>query len=235
MMLSRFKRTYNRRPVPRNYKSLKCMRVSYSQFAEDLMVSNILGYNKSKGYYVDIGCNHPINYSNTYIFYQRGFHGVCIDPNSNYEKDWQRYRPRDLFKQFAVGIDEGNLSYLEYEGFPECNRIVNDKELTELNKKGVHPKYTKRKIKLKRLTDILNNIKWLPKSFDYLTIDCEHLDLEVLRSNDFNFYRPKVISIEDLDFDDNCSEIFTYLTELGYKKVGQFGLSKIFTDENIQF
>ena len=224
-----------KRPFPSNYKALKCMRVSYSQFAEDLMVSNILGYEKNNGYYVDVGCNHPINYSNTYIFYQRGFHGVCIDPNSNYEKDWKRYRPRDLFIPHGVGLDESNLCYIEYNNFPECNRVVTDKGLALLNKEGEHPKYTKRSIEVKSLADILQDVEWLPKNFDYLTIDCEHLDLEVLKTNNFNFYRPKVISIEDLDFDDNCSEIFKYLNKFGYKKKGQFGLSKIFTDESVQF
>ena len=231
-MLNRLIRSYSRRPFPRNYKALKCMRVSYSQFAEDLMVSNILGYEKENGYYVDVGCNHPINYSNTYLFYQRGYRGICIDPNAFYTNTWKKYRPRDSFVVRGIGMKKEELNYIKYKDYPECNRIVTDKELNLLDKQGKHPSYLKNTIKVKKLVDILLSYKWFPERFDYLNVDCEHLDLEVIKSNDFARFRPKVISVEDLIEDDKNSEIYNYLENLDYEKKGQFGLSKIFVDKS---
>lgn len=53
---------------------------SYSQFGEDRIIEAFFG-TQGKGIYVDIGCNHPISYSNTWKLYLRGWNGVCVDPN----------------------------------------------------------------------------------------------------------------------------------------------------------
>ena len=231
-MLNRLINSYSRRPFPSNYKALKCMRVSYSQFAEDLMVSNILGYEKQNGYYVDVGCNHPINYSNTYLFYQRGYRGICIDPNAFYTNHWKKYRPKDSFGVYGIGTKNEELNYIKYKDYPECNRIVTGKELNLLDTQGKHPSYSKSTIKVKKLVDVLLSYKWFPQRFDYLNVDCEHLDLDVIKSNDFTRFRPTVISVEDLFEDDKNSEIYKYLENLDYEKKGQFGLSKIFVDQS---
>lgn len=101
-----------------------------------------------------------------------------------------------------------------------------------LDKQGKHPTYIKNTIKVKKLVDILSSYKWFPERFDYLNVDCELLDLEVIKSNDFTRFRPKVISVEDLIEDDKNSEIYNYLEKLNYEKKGQFGLSKIFVDKS---
>lgn len=124
------------------------------------------------------------------------------------------------------------LNYINYKDYPECNRIVTDKELNLLDKQGKHPAYIKNTIKVKKLVDILLSYKWFPERFDYLNVDCELLDLEVIKSNDFTRFRPKVISVEDLIEDDKNSEIYNYLEKLNYEKKGQFGLSKIFVDKS---
>ena len=95
-------RKYRKRPWPSSVEELRNLRISYSQFAEDLVVSNIVGYEKSTGFYVDVGCFEPVRFSNTYIFHQRGWSGIAIDANESLRSSWEQKRPRDRF--IASGI-----------------------------------------------------------------------------------------------------------------------------------
>ena len=53
---------------------------SYSMFGEDLIIKKIFK-NKKNGFYVDVGCYHPIDGNNTYLLYKKGWTGINIDLN----------------------------------------------------------------------------------------------------------------------------------------------------------
>ncbi len=60
------------------------------------------------GCYVDVGANHPIHNSNTYWFYRRGWRGVCIDPTPGFAAAHARSRPRDVFVESGVGVEDSS-------------------------------------------------------------------------------------------------------------------------------
>jgi hypothetical protein len=85
-------------------------------------------------------------------------------------------------------------------------------------------------IKIKRLDDILSTLDHLP-DIDILSVDVEGLDLQVLRSNDWNRFRPNIIIAECLSMDTlevKLDSVNQYLSELGYLAFAKTGHSVIF-------
>src|SRR4051812_46477871 len=85
----------------RSYKTgrlaKKPVKSSYSQHGEDALVAELLGgYDLSAGIYVDVGANHPIRLSNTYLFYRKGHHGILIEPNRSLLSLLEKFRKRDI-------------------------------------------------------------------------------------------------------------------------------------------
>src|SRR5687767_2385049 len=68
---------------------------SYAQTGEDRIIATLLD-GRSAGFYVDVGCNHPIRYSNTFDLYKRGWRGINIDANQRLIERYRRVRPRDV-------------------------------------------------------------------------------------------------------------------------------------------
>ena len=62
-------------------------RKSYSQCGEDIIVARLLrDMGIDMPFYVEIGTNDPVIFNNTYFFYRRGAHGVCVEPNPKLHK-----------------------------------------------------------------------------------------------------------------------------------------------------
>jgi FkbM family methyltransferase len=204
-------------------KALFNCRLSYAQFGEDLLLTHLLGH-RSEGVYVDVGCFHPIVYSNTYIFYRRGWRGLAIDPNPELKKAWDRYRRGDVFLNLAVTSAAGKMAYLADSKRPAMNMVLDEDRLSRMDSAN----YMVRSCDTSPLSEIMN--KYLNgKRIDLLNVDCEGMDVEVLESNDFEKYRPTVIAVEDasISLETNVSR---FLQALGYECRAYTGLTKIFQD-----
>lgn len=212
-------RKYRRRPWPASVEQLRNLRISYSQFAEDLVLSNIFGYEKASGFYVDVGCFEPIQFSNTFIFYQRGWSGLAIDANASLQAAWRAKRPRDTFIHAGIAETPGELEYLSYEKFPACNGFG--------RKDRPRLKASASRVACRPLRDILREHLPANTKIDLLSIDCEGMDLEALRSNDFECFRPAVLLVEDDDKSPG-SEIQRGCEALGYRLHSMCHLSKVF-------
>jgi FkbM family methyltransferase len=221
-MFSGILKKYRRRPFPPNLEALRHCRVSYSQFGEDLYLTMLLGYEKSNGTYVDIGCFHPIQFSNTYIFYQRGWHGIAVDPNPELRKLWARYRPRDLFLSSAISNSTVPVRYNLNKKYPACSRLISDDNPTAATLSE-----SVSQIKPVRLVELLG--RHLPEGcIDLLNIDCEGHDLDVIKSNDFSRWKPNIIAIEETTVQPEMP-IAQYLARFGYECSAQIGKTKVFT------
>jgi FkbM family methyltransferase len=168
---------------------------TFSQEGEDIILRRIF-QSKEDGFYVDVGAHHPFKYSNTYIFYKKGWTGINLDAMPGSMMLFEKYRPRDINLEIPIGNSEGNLTY----------NIFNDKALNGFskeisNKREIDDEYyieAKIEMKVTKLSKILD--EYLPKNkeIDFLTIDVEGLDFEVLESNDWQKFKPKCILIEIL-------------------------------------
>lgn len=190
--------------------------ISYSQQGEDILLikSELLDINK-KGFYVDIGAHHPKLLSNTYIFYKAGWSGVNIDPIEGMKKKFKK-RKRDINLEIGISNDNKTLNYYMFD--PAPYNTTDTERVKELANENLFP-YKKIEIKTKRLCEILDEYA-KDKKIDFMSIDVEGCELEVLQSNNWNKYKPKILLIEihNLDFDNlNKNTIHLYLTKLGYK------------------
>lgn len=163
---------------------------SYAQNGEDLTLIKLLDH-KRDGYYVDVGCNHPIRLSNTYALYLKGWQGLAIDGNRIFARQFATHRPRDIFVHAYVSDIERDAIFTTYK----------DQALSSLSREKIFDSPGQYKIThqhsvtTKRLDSILreNNT---PNNFDVLSIDVENHDIECLHSIDLNEFFPKLIIIE---------------------------------------
>lgn len=172
---------------------------SYSFLHEDNVIDWLTGY-KDNGIYIDIGAFHPTNLSNTKLFYDRGWHGINIEPNIEGYEFFLKERPRDVNLNRAVGVGEANYWNDGGMGSGEtCDEA-------RARKFGMKNKTT---VKLKPLKEIFeeNGLKMV----DFMSIDVEGFEMEVLKSNDWNIYKARVICLEGWGN--------SYLNEFGYKKI----------------
>ena len=195
----------------------------YSQFAED--VSIIRHFPKHfKGFFVDVGCFHPVKYNNTYRLYRKGWRGVNIDIDTIKIAGFKWLRPGDVNISCAVSNQRGELTYWS-NGFYSLTIT-----LDEAFASG-KPGYKKKTVKSDTLSNILDNTRYKNQKIDFLTIDAEGHDFEVLESLDFERYQPQLIAVETHQERLEAVEqerLFGFLTERGYSLVNWVGLTLLF-------
>ena len=186
---------------------------SYSQFGEDLIINNFFG--NFVGTYVDIGCYHPIKYSNTALLHKKGWSGTNIDLNKTSIDFFNACRKNDL-----------NITACLSDKIEEVE-IYMDSDFSALNSinKNNIKKFGLKNLKKKRVQTTLFN-KLIKKNFDFLNIDCEGNDLKILKTIDLKKFTPKIINIEVSN--DNKKQIYEYLSFYGYGIYEVKSLSHIF-------
>ncbi|MDW3211325.1 MAG: FkbM family methyltransferase [Reichenbachiella sp.] len=148
------------------------------------------------GYYVDVGCNHPVFLSNTYGLYRKGWRGLCIDANEDLIKKHRKYRPKDLAICALVSNEEKEREFYKVSNDGLSTTEKGNLAEQEIQRLG----YQTETHHSKTLTSILRDAG-APEHIDILSIDVEEHDFQVLQSLDFNAFKPKVIVIEDETFD----------------------------------
>lgn len=192
----------------------------WSQYGEDIVISWLF-LHKHNGFFVDIGAYHPKKISNTYWFYERGWRGINIEPNLDALKDFELQRPEDINVNAGVYNKEGLLTFYKFN-HSYLNTL--DAEVGEQRIKDGEPFIEKIDVKVERLETILDKYA-NGREIDFLTIDVEGFDLEVLQSNNWEKYRPKIICVEDWMMDIEkyiaTSEKHQFLKSLGYNLVSK--------------
>lgn len=162
-------------------------RTLYSNWGIDLLIKDILKNQKKKGIYIDVGSHHPLINNNTYILYKRGWKGINVDLDFNSIDMFNYFRPEDHNIQIALS---NKISFTDLYFFH--NRAAKN---TITKSRGKGAKSIKR-VKTDTLNNIIKNSKINTKKIDFLSIDVEGNELNVLRGLNFKKYRPKIISIE---------------------------------------
>lgn len=163
----------------------------YSQFGEELGLLNIFNklFGKEyKGFYVDVGAYHPFILSNTKWAYDRGWTGINIEPNEKNFALFQVFRPRDININCGISDEDGIEPYYRYTD-EVCNSFDNllDRKL-KLEKIS--------NIQVKKLNDILN--EYDVRHIDFLNIDAEGFDERIVKSFDWDTYKPICVLVEIL-------------------------------------
>lgn len=163
--------------------------VSYAQNFEDVMLWRALGY-VGPGFYIDVGANAPTADSVTRAFYERGWHGINIEPLPRHFAELQAERPRDINLQLAVGETEGEITLHapDVRGWA----TVASEVARHHDAQGVPmARFT---VPLRRLDTLC--ARHAPQTIHFLKIDVEGYEKQVLAGMDFRHFRPWVVVVE---------------------------------------
>lgn len=190
-------------------------RNTYSQFGEDKFIYNFFNNFKS-GIYVDIGCFHPLKYSNTAKLYYENWRGYNIDINPVCIDLFNLARPKD--KNFNAFIDKisGEKKKYFYENFFSAVSSFDQEHLKKFDIQNFHSSEV--------VSVVFDDI--VKDNINFLNIDCEGYDLEVIKLINLKKYTPELICIEVTD--NNAEQIFDHLNKFNYKFVTKFEISYIF-------
>ena len=195
----------------------------YSQTGEDQLLLKYLP--EANGSFVDVGAGQPVRGSNTYYFYKRGWSGTLIDPVDFNLRLTKLFRTRDKFIQNIVSSKNATLNFYE---FYQAEYSTIEKSVAEsLVNRGIK---LRSKIDLKPITLASLNLACEPIDATLLSIDVEGHDLEVLQSNNWSGFKPRVICVEEniASNKQSDSNIANYLMAYGYKFVESTGLTSIY-------
>jgi FkbM family methyltransferase len=195
--------------------------LSFSQEGEDRVLSSLLfklneGSHIKKGFYIDIGAHHPHRFSNTFLFYKQGWCGINIDAMPGSMSTFMKCRPRDINLECGIGQSAATLKFFSFNE-PALNTF--DEKLAMARCNNVWRVQSIFDVPVLPLSVVLK--KHLPNGqhIDFISIDVEGFDLEVLKSNDWEKYRPRVVLVETfgLSFIDLMGDPITeYLRAMGY-------------------
>lgn len=199
--------------------------ISYAQNREDVIIDALLG-RPEKGVYVDVGAAHPDEDSVTKYFYEKGWSGVNIDANRKMIDLLTAARKRDINVWVGVGAKKGTMIQRQYLGAYGLSTFSEDMKQQNSEAKEAQA-YFDAEIQIDRLDAILKENK-IKGTIDFLKIDVEGLEADVIRGNDWKVYRPKVICIEA----NHRSEAWQgLLKKHEYKIVFYDGLNEYYVDE----
>jgi FkbM family methyltransferase len=211
---------------------------SFAQQGEDLIIQDILAEIGVKGpiTYLDVGAFDPAYDSNTYLFYEAGGHGVLVEPNPAKIRRLQRKRPRD--RTLAVGVgttSEPTTSDYYLIGGPSDGELntFSKSEADEIQKRGGGTHFIEKVIKmpLENINTIIQ--RELGAAPNLLSVDTEGMDLDILKTMDFDRFRPDVICVETLSLGSDVInlDILRLLESKHYSARGATFENTIFVDD----
>ena len=195
----------------------------FGEFGEDILINRFFR-KKNNGFYVDIGCYHPIKGSLTYYLYKKGWRGLNVDLSKVSIDLFKLARPKDYNIRAAVTNFDGETHFFENGMINQQNTLKNNR--TNLKKIKINA------FKLQTLLDKLNI-----NHIDFLNIDVEGSDYEVISELNLNKIRPKMICIEENSYDIKDiinNTIQNLMNSRDYFLFSRIGVSSIYIDNYLK-
>jgi FkbM family methyltransferase len=167
--------------------------LSYAQRFEDLYLMRCFG-ERPEGFYIDIGSGHPVYDNVSFAFYLKGWSGITVEPNPWLSRLSRAVRPRDRHVEALVASACGQATFYlvrEFHGLSTMIERHAQAALTQFGKRA--DAITVPVTTLAALCD-----GRAPPVFDFLKIDVEGAEPDVLFGGDWERFRPKVVVVEAL-------------------------------------
>ena len=185
----------------------------------------ILKYFKDRknGFYVDVGCYHPIHRNNTHLLHMQNWSGVNID-SSKFSIDLFNFmRPKDLNYNCAISDKNENIKLFYQKELSQLSTI--EKGQAEIVFQG---NIKEKEIKAFTLDEILSRDRYKNSKIDLLDIDVEGADLKVLRGLSFEKFKPELVCVEIHENEIKKSDIYNFLISKKYELLWSGVFSYIF-------
>lgn len=219
-----------RQEILSEHDYFKYLNIGFSQEGEDQILAQYF-YGIDHGFYLDIGAYHPINYSNTYKFYLKGWRGINVDAMPGSMTAFKEIRPDDINVETGVAENEMDLPYYIFD--QTGINTFSEKFAIEMEQKG-YTMSQKKATRTRTMKAILEEHLPVNQVIDFLSLDVEGFELQVLNSNDWLRYRPKVIVVESLQLK-NKNVLDSYLNQVNYRLIANTVNNLYYTDAKINF
>ena len=195
--------------------------MSYSQIGQDVEVVKFYN-NKKMGFFIEIGASDGIHCSNTYLLEkQYNWKGICCEPIPNLFEKLVINRPNSTCFSEAVYNESGLVVSFDIAHNWEMEMLSGITEhISNNNKSVVDANKTTIKVQTISLLDVLNKVN-APSFIEYMSLDTEGSELEILKSFDFEKYIFGLIHVEHNYIEPRRTEIKTLLLSKGYIYQGE--------------
>ena len=215
-------------------------KTSTSQSGEDTIVSYILyvlGLAFSECTYLDLGANHAKELSNTYYFYKHGARGVLVEANPKLIPELKFFRHGDIILNYCL-VENQTLETIDFYLIDNGDGLSSPfkENVEQCLKKNQNLKMGDTvKVKTITLKQILD--KYFDKAPTILNIDIEGSEFNILKTIDFNAWRPLIIIVEMIPYqlglvtENKNKEILEFMKKNNYTEYAFTGINSIFLDK----
>ena len=207
----------------------------YSLLGEDKFIEKYFR-NKAKGFYIDVGCYHPLEGNNTHLLYKNGWSGINFDINHYSIKLFNFLRKRDLNIHSGISRKKNKLTMHYRKEINMLNTL--DEKIAKIHFRNG---YKKKNIQVNTLNFFISKKFKKLNKIDFINIDVEGYELDALKSLNFSTYKPQLICIEIHNikkmYDTNykylkSNDVYNYLINKKYKVIWKNKYSFIFERKN---
>jgi FkbM family methyltransferase len=165
-------------------------RISFAQNAEDILLERV--FPGAEGFYIDAGANDPVFHSVTKRFYDRGWRGINIEPNLALHRRLIEERPDEFNLPCGLGNAEGSLTFHEFPAMHGWSTFVSElaNHYRAIGYQGIEhsiPVTTLAKVCAEHVGS---------RTIDFLKVDVEGFEPQVLAGGDWSRWRPRVVLLE---------------------------------------
>ena len=212
-------------PFNKLYFFLKTLKKSkkryhYADNGEDIIIQGLFNHKKN-GFYIDVGCYHPVRASLTHLLYKKGWKGVNIDISKDTINLFNIARPNDKNINIGIADKEGEDFYYQSSHINQANSFK------------FYENVKKVKVQITTLDNIIKNLGI--EKIDFLNIDVEYRDFKALQGLNLNNVRPSLIAIEDNDAYDIAdvtnSDIYKYMKNKEYFLYSKLNCTNFYLDK----
>ncbi len=203
----------------------------YSQHGQDHYIDDLLRH-KQDGFFVDIGALDGIAISNTYFFEKyRGWTGICIEPKQDSFEKLVQNRTCKCIRGCLSNRPGPEIDFLDIVGYCEClsgipdtydprHQARIDAEVECYGNEGKPSTLHYIKVPNCRFNDVVEQTE-----IDFVSLDTEGSELEILQSIDFQKYNIRCFTIEN---NYSTADIPTFMSSKGYRMVARLGCDEVY-------
>ena len=172
------------------------MPLSYTQNLEDYHLSLALA-GRTSGFYIDVGAGHPIADNVSFWFYERGWSGIVVEPQEQLASQYKFVRPRDICISALMGASPGELEFFQFDRLHGLSTVV------QAFAKGGEKFGDAYRVSRRPVTTLAEICQRHDVTeIDFLKVDVEGAEEQVLAGNDWSRYRPKIVVAEAIVLED---------------------------------
>ena len=190
------------------------MNLSYAQNMEDYHLSLAFA-GQTTGSYIDIGAGHPVADNVSFWFYERGWRGIAVEPQRNLVDLYARLRPRDTCVCVLIGT---RIGVSDFHVFDRLHGLSTTVETYARAAGAFGAAYRTVQLPTISLAKLCDDHRL--SSIDFLKVDVEGAEADVLQSGDWRRFRPKVVVVEAIapgSGEPSWDQWEPYLLAQGYK------------------